>query len=76
MSDLVFYYLFIFHSILFTFRIFDGRQPVLCITDPAMIKTVLIKECYSFFTNRRVRSVTIRHTQSLVMVELRSLLLS
>ncbi|KAK7929373.1 hypothetical protein WMY93_005768 [Mugilogobius chulae] len=33
--------------------IFDGRQPVLCTTDPAMIKTVLIKECYSLFTNRR-----------------------
>ncbi|KAL3996729.1 nuclear GTP-binding protein [Sarotherodon galilaeus] len=33
--------------------IFDGRQPVLCITDPAMIKIILIKECYSFFTNRR-----------------------
>ncbi|XP_070779689.1 cytochrome P450 3A40-like isoform X3 [Enoplosus armatus] len=32
---------------------FDGRQPVLCITDPAVIKTVLIKECYSLFTNRR-----------------------
>ncbi|XP_068444990.1 cytochrome P450 3A40-like isoform X2 [Clinocottus analis] len=33
--------------------IFDGHQPVLCITDPSMIKAVLIKECYSLFTNRR-----------------------
>ncbi|XP_070684068.1 cytochrome P450 3A30-like [Pempheris klunzingeri] len=36
-----------------TWGIFDGRQPVLCIADSAMIKTVLIKECYSLFTNRR-----------------------
>ncbi|CAN9510194.1 unnamed protein product [Ophioblennius macclurei] len=33
--------------------IFEGRQPVLCTIDPATIKTVLVKECYSFFTNRR-----------------------
>uniref|UniRef100_A0A3B4BAF6 Cytochrome P450 3A n=2 Tax=Periophthalmus magnuspinnatus TaxID=409849 RepID=A0A3B4BAF6_9GOBI len=33
--------------------IFDGRQPVLCVADPAMVKTILVKECYSLFTNRR-----------------------
>uniref|UniRef100_A0A4W5RAM4 unspecific monooxygenase n=1 Tax=Hucho hucho TaxID=62062 RepID=A0A4W5RAM4_9TELE len=33
--------------------IYDGRQPVLCTMDKSMIKTVLIKECYNIFTNRR-----------------------
>ncbi|XP_052023977.1 cytochrome P450 3A11-like [Apodemus sylvaticus] len=33
--------------------LFDGQMPLFAITDTEMIKNVLVKECFSVFTNRR-----------------------
>jgi len=46
---------------------YELRRPVLAVMDPDMLKTILVKECFTYFTNRRVRTHKITHAMIMIM---------
>ncbi|NXY41272.1 CP3AO protein, partial [Ceuthmochares aereus] len=48
---------------------FDGRLPLLAVSDPILIKNILVKECYTVFTNRRNMGLNGSLDSSLFMAE-------
>uniref|UniRef100_A0AAQ5YBF7 Cytochrome P450, family 3, subfamily A, polypeptide 65 n=1 Tax=Amphiprion ocellaris TaxID=80972 RepID=A0AAQ5YBF7_AMPOC len=36
-----------------TFSVYEFRKPMLVVADPDMLRTILVKECFTYFTNRR-----------------------
>lgn len=37
-------------------RMYEFKKPMLAVMDVDMLKTILVKECLTYFTNRRVRT--------------------
>ncbi|XP_078096280.1 cytochrome P450 3A30-like [Mustelus asterias] len=49
--------------------IYDGRQPILSLADPDLVKTIFIKEFYTLFTNRRDFGLNGPLTDSILIVK-------
>ncbi|XP_028315721.1 cytochrome P450 3A40-like isoform X2 [Gouania willdenowi] len=44
---------------------YELRKPILAVMDPDMIKTILVKECFTYFTNRRMFVLMKHHSARL-----------
>lgn len=43
---------------------YELKMPMLAVMDPDMLKTILVKECFTYFPNRRVKTHKINAAQN------------